>query len=69
MFLYTEKYTGSDKDIQNNNLLYKIHQQRQNTFQFLDGFGKNRKKQKEEEEDIKHSFWYLYKLHNSYSTF
>ena len=32
MIIYTEEYTGSDKRIQNNKLLHKIHQQCQNTF-------------------------------------
>ena len=35
MFPYTEKYTESESDIQNNDLLYKIDQQCQNTFDFL----------------------------------
>ena len=37
MFLYTEKYTEAESDIQNNNLLNKIHQKCQNTFEFLGG--------------------------------
>ena len=32
MFLYTVKDTESESDIQNINLLYKTHQQHQNTF-------------------------------------
>ena len=32
MFLYTERYTESEYDIQNINLLFNIHQQCQNTF-------------------------------------
>ena len=40
MFPYTVKYTESESDIQNINLLNKIHQQCQNTFEFLEGFGK-----------------------------
>ena len=43
MFPYTEKYIESEADIQNNNLLYKLDQQCQNTFEFLETFGKNRK--------------------------
>ena len=35
MFPYTVKYTDSEYDIQNNNLLYKIHRQCQNTFIFV----------------------------------
>ena len=34
MFPYTVKYTESEYDIQNNDLLYKIDQQWQNTFDF-----------------------------------
>ena len=37
MFPYTDKYTESEYDIQNNNLLYTIDQQCQNAF---DLFGK-----------------------------
>ena len=33
MFPYTEKYTESESDIKNNDLLYKTHQQHQNTFE------------------------------------
>ena len=36
MFPYTEKYTESESDIQNNDLLYKIDQQIQNTFAILE---------------------------------
>ena len=36
MFPYTEKYTESESDIQNNNLLYKTHQQCQTTFVFFE---------------------------------
>ena len=35
MFPYTEKYTESESDIQNNNLLYKIQPKCQNTFENL----------------------------------
>ena len=35
MVIYTDKYTESDKRIQNNNLLYKIHQQSQNIFEIF----------------------------------
>ena len=35
MFRYTVKHTESEYDIQNNDLLYKIDQQYQNTFDFL----------------------------------
>ena len=36
MFPYRVKYTESEYDIQNNNSLYKIHQQCQNTFELWD---------------------------------
>ena len=36
MFPYTKKYTESESDIQNNDLLCKIDQQYQNTFAILD---------------------------------
>ena len=36
MFPYRVKYTESESDIQNNNSLYKIHQQYQNTFDILE---------------------------------
>ena len=42
MFLYTGKYTESEYDIQNNNLLYKTDQQCQNTFEFVQNLGKFR---------------------------
>ena len=59
MFPYTEKYTESESDIQNNDLLYKIDQQCQNTFEILEKW-KIRK--------IKNQilFCNIYKLHNSY---
>ena len=40
MFLYRVKYTESEYDIQNNDLLYKTHQQYQNTFEIWGTFGK-----------------------------
>ena len=36
MFPYRLKYTESEYDIQNNDLLYKIDQKIQNTFEILD---------------------------------
>ena len=39
MLIYTEKYTESESDIQNNNLLYKIDQNIQKTFDILDKIG------------------------------
>ena len=46
MFPYTEKYTESESDIQNNDLLCKTHQQHQNTFEILENFGKSKKQSK-----------------------
>ena len=43
MFPYTVKYTDSEYDIQNNDLLCKIDQQCQNTFELLKHFGTFRK--------------------------
>ena len=33
MFAYTAKYTESESDIQNSDLLYETHQKHQNTFE------------------------------------
>ena len=46
MAAYTEKYTESEFDIQNNDLLYKTHQKHQNTFEILENIEKHRKHQK-----------------------
>ena len=46
MFPYRVKYTESESDIQHNDLLYKIDQKCQNTFECLDCLGKNRENQK-----------------------
>ena len=43
MFPYTVNYTESESNIQNNNLLYKIDQQCQNTFEKWEYLGKNQK--------------------------
>ena len=43
MFPYRVKYTESEHDIQNNNLLYEIHQQCQNAFDILEIFKNNNK--------------------------
>ena len=43
MAAYTEKYTESESDIQNNDLLYKTHRKHQNTFEMLEIFGKTEK--------------------------
>ena len=40
MFPYRVKYTESESDIQNNDLLYIIDQKCQNTFEVLETFGK-----------------------------
>ena len=39
MFLYRAKYIESEYDIQNEDLLYKIEQQGQNTFELFEQFG------------------------------
>ena len=41
MFPYTENYTESEYDIQNNHVLYKLHQQCQTTFEMLENWGEN----------------------------
>ena len=46
MFPYRVKYTESESDIQNNDLLYKIDQKCQNTFENLDLGEKIRENQK-----------------------
>ena len=65
MFPYRVKYTESKSDIQNNDLLYKAHQQCQNTFEHLETFGKTRN------QSIKHKvlFCYMYNFHNSMFVF
>ena len=42
MFLYRVKYTESEYDIHNNDLLYKIDHKHQNTFEFLNLGGKSK---------------------------
>ena len=42
MFLYTEKYTESESDIQNNNPLYKIYKKHQNALEKTEMFRKNK---------------------------
>ena len=67
MFLYTEKYTESEYDIQNNNLLYKVHKKHQNAFEqnpiflIFDFWNKNQKVTK-----TNILFCYIYKFHNAY---
>ena len=60
MFLYTEKYTESESDIQNNDLLYKINQQCQNTFEVFEQIGKSKIFNL-----FKLLFCNMFKLHNS----
>ena len=43
MFPYRVKYTESEYDIQNNNLLYKLDPKCQNAFDCLEMFGQFRK--------------------------
>ena len=59
MFPYTEKDTESEHDIQNNNLLNKIDQTCQHTFEIVESF--------EFSKQITNQYFisYLYKLHNS----
>ena len=61
MFPYTEKYTESESDIQNNNLFYKICQKCQNVFYLLENFGKL-KCSKLSKLDL--LFCIMYKFHN-----
>ena len=61
MFPYIVKYTESEYDIQNNELLYKIAQQCQNTYELLENFEKSK--------NIYILFYYLYNFHNSFVVF
>ena len=65
MFPYTEKYTESESDIQNNNLLYKIHPKCQNSFEQPECFEIFRK-QKTKNRNITFLFYTMHKFHNSY---
>ena len=63
MFLYRVKYTEPGYDIENNDLLYKIQQQHQTTFEMLE----NSEKEKEKYSTVsKFLFCIIYKFHNSY---
>ena len=64
MFPYTEKYKESESDIQDNNLLYTIHQHCQNTFQ-KPNTGHFSNKSNNFEKSILY-FIFLYKWYNSY---
>ena len=65
MFLYTEKYTESEYDIQDNNLLYKIHQKHQNTYEQTQ-IARNFRKQSDNFEKLKKkSTFYLIVYINS----
>ena len=46
MFPYRVKYTDSESDIQNQDFLYKVHQQHQNTFEMLENVRKSNKSKK-----------------------
>ena len=61
MFPYRVKYNESESDIQNNNLLYTIDKQCQNTFDMLENAVKAKIPK-----DNTLLFEYLYKLYNSY---
>ena len=63
MFPYRVKYTESESDIQNNNLLYKLDPKCQNTFDCFKMLENNCNIKK------KNIFCYMYKLHNSYLVF
>ena len=54
MFLYRVKYTESEYDIRNNDLLYKIDQQCQNTSELLESFNFS-----------EFLCYYMYNFHNS----
>ena len=68
MIIYTEKYTESDKDIQNNSLLYKIHPKHLNTFQTIPNIRKHLETNKTTKRTFQtqNLFCYIYKYHNSY---
>ena len=69
MFPYTVKYTESEYDIPNNNLLYKIHQQHQHIFEqhrVPKLFEKTKKTAKREIKRFKSFCCYLYKFYNPY---
>ena len=59
MFPYTVKYTESESDIQNNNLLYKIHQ----NAKILSKCWKMNFENITKNQIL---FYYMYKFHNSY---
>ena len=64
MFPYTEKYTASESDIQNNNLEYKIHKQTPKCIRVAGTFSKTK--------NIKHYiflFCIMYTFHYSYFVF
>ena len=65
MFPYRVKYNESEYDIQNNDILYKIDQQYQNTFELCFLLEKFREKLKR----IKLLFCYMYNLYNSIFVF
>ena len=59
MFIYTEKYEESEYDIQNNNVLYKIHPKCQ---------AKTYIKKKRFLRKIKHSKSFFYNMYNSHDS-
>ena len=63
MFPFTEKYTEPEYDIQNINLLYKIHQQCQTTLDLLGHFRNTFQK------SIQFLFCFIHKLHKAYFIF
>ena len=63
MFPYTIKHTESECDIQNNDLLYKIHQQHQSTFEPIEFFEERTRKYSN---DFFIVIGILYKIHSLY---
>ena len=60
MFPYTGKYTESEYDIQNNNLLYKLDQHCQNTLEHIEIFEHFRKTRKQHEFQKEKCYIYIY---------
>ena len=59
MFPHRAKYTECEYDIQNNNLLYKIHPKCKSAFESYETNGKWKKS------NTKYLFYYIYNFHNS----
>ena len=65
--MYTVKETESEYHIQNNHLLYKIHQTHQNTLE-TQKYEHFKQRWKQIEQNTFHNFilLYIYQFHNSY---